>query len=409
MEIARAYLSELLAAKYDNAYNNYPHSNQMLEMVSSEEYENIFAELKKTSGDFKGYNGIEISRKGPYKIVAIGTLFETQNYNLNVVFDGAGFIAGLNFSLYTFGEEVLPEGTREIDVKFGLKEWELTGKISLPEADGLYPALVLVHGSGPNNMNETVGMNEPFKDIAYYLAQNGIAVLRYDKRTYTYGQEIADFRGLTVYEETIDDAAEAVEFLGNLDYIDKNKIFVLGHSLGGYLMPRISEMTPKAAGYIMASGIYTSLGEIIPYQRDYLNNLDGIVTEEEKKMSEETKALAYKTLNPDTIVEDEIVLGAYKAYWEDLAGYNSIEIAKKIEKPVFLFQGDRDYQVPVNQYNLIHEALSNKDNFKFKLYSGLNHLLIFGKEKSTPQEYYTKGTVHEPLLDDLIEFIEGGL
>jgi len=159
----------------------------------------------------------------------------------------------------------------------------------------------------------------------------------------------------------------------------------------------------------MASGIYTSLGEIIPYQIDYLNNLDGIVTEEEKKMSEETKALAYKTLNPDTIVEDEIVLGAYKAYWEDLAGYNSIEIAKKIEKPVFLFQGDRDYQVPVNQYNLIHEALSNKDNFKFKLYSGLNHLLIFGKEKSTPQEYYTKGTVHEPLLDDLIEFIEGGL
>jgi dipeptidyl aminopeptidase/acylaminoacyl peptidase len=131
-----------------------------------------------------------------------------------------------------------------------------------------------------------------------------------------------------------------------------------------------------------------------------------VVTEEEQKASDQTEEMAYKTLNPDTIGDYEIVLGAYKAYWEDLAGYNPIEIAKKIEKPVFVFQGDRDYQVPVGEYNLIYEALSNRDNFMFKLYPGLNHLLMYGEEKSTPQEYYTKSTVHEPLLDDVIEFIK---
>jgi hypothetical protein len=405
-EIARAYLDELFAGQYENAYKNYPHDTKMTEMVSPEEYESIFIELKKTSGDFMEFNGVEISRKGPYRIVAIGALFELQNYNMNVVFDGAGDIAGLNFTLYTFGEEVLPEGTREIDVEFGLKEWELTGKISLPEAEGVYPALVLVHGSGPNNMNETVGLNEPFKDIAYYLAQKGIAVLRYDKRTYTYGSEMTGIKGLTVYEETIDDAAEAVEFLGNLDYIDKDKIFVLGHSLGGYLMPRIAEKTPEAAGYIMASGIYTSLGEILPYQINYLNNLDEVITEDEQKLIDETEIMAEKILDPETIGDTEMVFGAYKAYWQDLAAYNSIEIARKIEKPVFVFQGDRDYQVPVGEYNLIYEALSNRENFMFKLYPGLNHLLMHGEEKSTPQEYYTKSTVYEPLLDDLIEFIK---
>jgi len=406
LETAKAYLGELIKEEYGNAYKNYPHNAQMMEMVNPEKYENIFKELKKTAGDFTGYNGIDISQKGTYRIIAIGTHFEKQNYNMNVTFEENGDIAGLTFSLYTFGEEVLPEGISETDVKFGLEDWVLTGKVSRPEADGIYPALILVHGSGPNNMNERVGLNEPFKDIAHYLAENGIAVLRYDKRTYTYGSEMSRNKELTVYDETIDDAAEAVKFLGRLDYIDKDNIYLLGHSLGGYLMPRIAEMTPKAAGYAMASGIYTSLGEIIPYQIDYLNNIDGIVSGEEEKTSQETKVMADKTLKPDTIDDDEMVLGAYKPYWEDLAEYNPIELARKIEKPVFVFQGDRDYQVPVDQYNLIHDALKQKENFTFKLYPGLNHLLMFGEEKSTPQEYYTKDTVYEPLLEDLIEFIK---
>ena len=405
-EIAKGYLRDLLEERYEDAYNNYDHNDQMTEMVNPDEYRNIFEELKKTAGQFIEFNGNDSSQKGIYSIVTMGVLFEKQNYNMNVSFDENRDIAGLNFSLYTFGEEVLPEGTREIDVEFGLQEWKLTGKITLPEADGVYPALVLVHGSGPNNMNETVGLNEPFKDIAYKLAQKGIAVLRYDKRTFTYGEKIAELKDFTVYDETIEDAAEAVEFLGTLDYIDNDSIYLLGHSLGAYLMPRIAEKTPKAAGYVMESGIYSSLGEIIPYQINYLNNLDGVITEEEKKMSEDTEAMAYKTFNPETIEENEIVLGAYKAYWEDLAGYNPLEKAAEIQKPVLVLQGDRDYQAPVEEYNSIKEALGYKSNFEFKLYPGLNHLLMFGEGKSAPQEYYTQNTVYEPLLNDLAEFVK---
>ncbi len=408
VETARAYLKDLVEEKYESAYNDYPHTAQMKGMVSPGEYESIFVELKKTAGGFIGFKGINVSEKDPYTIVSIGALFENQNYNMNVVFDLNGDIAGLNFSLYTFGEKVLPEGTREIDVEFGLQEWKLTGKITLPEADGVYPALVLVHGSGPNNMNETVGLNEPFKDIAHKLAQNGIAVLRYDKRTFTYGGKIAELKDFTVYDETIEDAAEAVKFVHGLDYVEKDRIFVLGHSLGAYLMPRIAEVTPEADGYMMASGIYSSLAEIVPYQIDYLNKLDGIVTDEEKKRLEDTEAVVDKMLNPDAINENEIVFGAYKAYWEDLSQYDPIELAGNIEKPAYVFQGDRDYQVPVKEYDAIFKALNDRKNFTFKLYPGLNHLLVYGEDKPTPQEYYTKGEVYEPLLEDLIEFMKGG-
>ena len=57
------------------------------------------------------------------------------------------------------------------------------GTLSMPAGDGPFPAVVLVHGSGPNDRDETIGPNKPFKDLAWGLASQGIAVLRYDKRT----------------------------------------------------------------------------------------------------------------------------------------------------------------------------------------------------------------------------------
>ncbi|SHI32843.1 hypothetical protein SAMN02745751_00029 [Dethiosulfatibacter aminovorans DSM 17477] len=405
VEMATAYLKDLLEGRYIDGYNKHPHSKQMEELLNPEEYEKMFAELKKTSGEFISFNGNEVTILGTYKSVAIGTLFEKQNYNMNVIFDSYGKIGGLNFTIYTFGEDEVPEGLREADVEFGLEDWKLTGKITLPKEEGVYPLLILVHGSGPNNMNETVGLNEPFKDIAYYLAEKGIAVLRYDKRTYTYQSSIVNLEEFTVYDETIDDAAEAVKFASSLDYIDSDNIFVLGHSLGAYLMPRIAEVTDDAGGYIMASGIYTSLADIVPYQYEYLVNLDGKVTEEEQKQLDEAIIQSHLMKNPDDIEEGEIIFGAYKAYWKDLAEYDPVALAEKIEKPVFVLQGDRDYQIPVSELELLQDTLSQKENFKFKVYEGLNHLLMFGTEKPTPQEYYVENTVYPPLLDDIIDFI----
>jgi hypothetical protein len=405
IEMATNYLNDLLSGNYINGYNKHPHDKKMKELLSPEEYENMFVELKKASGEFINFNGNEVKEQGLYKIVAIGTLFEKQNYNMNVVFDVYGNIAGLNFSLYTFSEEKLPEGLREVDIEFGLEKWKLPGKITLPEEEEVYPLIILVHGSGPNNMNETVGLNEPFKDIAYYLAKKGIAVLRYDKRTYAHMTTITNFEEFTVFEETIEDAKEAVKFASALDYIDGNRIFVLGHSLGAYLMPRIAEVTDEASGYIMAAGIYSSLADIIPYQIEYLNNLDGMLTEEEQMQIDETEIMAYKMKNPDIIKEGEIVFGAHKAYWADLASYDPVEMAGNIKKPVFVLQGDRDYQVPVSEFELLRGALVQRENFKFKLYEGLNHILMFGTQTPSPQDYYVKNTVYPPLLDDILDFI----
>ncbi len=401
-----AYLSDLFNKNYDDAYTKYPHDSAMLNAVNPAKYAAIFNDVNKTYGDFVNFSGSNISLRGDYTIFSIGVISKAGSLNANVVFDKKGNISGLNFSAYTFNEGILPNGITETDITFGSVDWPLTGKLTKLEADGKYPLLILVHGSGPNDMNEIVGMNQPFKDIAYSLAQKGVAVLRYDKRTFTYMKKLTDLTNFTVYDETIDDAVEAVNYVKGLEFIDNTKIYIFGHSLGGYLIPRIAELTPDAAGYIIASGIFTSLGDIIPYQIEYLSNLDGVITEEEKKQIEEYKTSAAKSLNPDSIGDNEIVMGAYKSYWEDLYNYKPIEIAKEIKKPVFVLQGDRDYQVPVAQYDLIYEAFKNNNSFKFKLYPGLNHLLIFGTEKSTPQEYSIKGNVSEVLIEDIANFVK---
>src|SRR5579875_3559777 len=101
----------------------------------------------------------------------------------------------------------------------------LNGMLSIPvEANGLFPAVVLVHGSGPSDMDEKVGNNYPFRDLAEGLSEKGIAVLRYDKRTFVYGKQMKNDIGISVKEETIEDAILAAEFLRNDSRIDPNAV-----------------------------------------------------------------------------------------------------------------------------------------------------------------------------------------
>ena len=89
----------------------------------------------------------------------------------------------------------------------------LPGTLSMPAGDGPFPGVVLVHGSGPQDRDETIGGFRPFQDLAQGLASRGIAVLRYDKRTKVYQKELAGTRDLTIRQEVIDDALAAVKLL----------------------------------------------------------------------------------------------------------------------------------------------------------------------------------------------------
>src|SRR5262249_29401225 len=158
-----------------------------------------------------------------------------------------GRIAGLRFrppaapaAPYSPPAYVTPASYTETEFTVGSGDWPLPGTLEMPVGAGPFPALVLVQGSGPNDRDETLFGNKPFKDLALGLASRGVAVLRYDKRTKVYQAKLAGVPGLTVTEEVVEDALAAVKTLRAQPRIDPARVFVLGHSLGGMLIPRIA-------------------------------------------------------------------------------------------------------------------------------------------------------------------------
>lgn len=178
--------------------------------------------------------------------------FENGKVSLMTVFDSDGKIAGLQIAP-PLPEPAPDEEFSDIhELAEGWEEKELavhTGKFKLPamltvprqKAPDSIPVLILVHGSGPNDMDETLGPNKLFKEIAAAMSHRGIAVLRYDKRTYVYGEKaFANPEEPTIEEECTDDALSAASLADSLGF---ERIFIIGHSLGAGMAPYIAAST----------------------------------------------------------------------------------------------------------------------------------------------------------------------
>ena len=147
----------------------------------------------------------------------------------------------------------------------------LPGTFAAPKNLKEYPAVVFVHGSGSSDRNETAGQIKPFQDLAWGLAERGIAYYRYDKISYVYGKELAEDKEFTVYDETVNDAAAAVKMLREQEGV--SKVYVVGHSQGALMMGEIAR-EGQPDGCIMMAGPATGFADTIQRQYEFLQSLD---------------------------------------------------------------------------------------------------------------------------------------
>lgn len=272
----------------------------------------------------------------------------------------------------------------EIDMTVGADSLLLPARLTMPtKRHGRIPAVVLVHGSGPCDMNESLGLNFPFLDLARGLSERGIAVLRYDKRTLTFPSKWAKGRVANYDAETVDDAISAVHVLSRLPEIDSTRIFVIGHSLGAALAPRIASRLPLVAGIVLMAPPARKLPELLSYQLNYI-------------LADSAKAATQF---------NDILRGLPQSYIQFDSNYSPILTASTLNIPILLLQGGRDYQVTNDDYRLWLAGMNGHKNFIHRLYPSLNHLFLSGKGKSTPQEYNRAGYVDKRVISDISSWI----
>ncbi len=286
----------------------------------------------------------------------------------------------------------------------------LPGTLTRPAGNGPFPGIILVHGSGAGDRDETLGPNKTFRDLAWGLASRGVVVLRYDKRAKVQPLWYAT-HSFTVFEEVTEDALSALTLLRNQPEVDARRTVVIGHSLGGMLAPRIAKADGKVAGVvIMAGATEMPLIEQMDRQYAYLESIAGGDTAPIKALRVQFAPLLarVRSLRPADTADAKPIpgLGGTGArYWLDLGAYDPAATMKSLPIPALVLNGARDYQIPAAQVDDWVKAVGPRNDITVKIYPALNHLFIAGSGTPRPAEYAQPGRVDERVIDDIAAWV----
>ena len=290
--------------------------------------------------------------------------------------------------------------------------YPLDGLLTLPDGSaGPFPAVVMVHGSGPSSKDEKVLKLTPFKDLAEGLAKRGIASLRYDKRTFVYGRKMAKQKDITVREETIDDAAAALDLLRSDRRIDPERIYILGHSMGAMLAPRIDAEWGGAKGLIMMAGTPYRLEDIVLrqlQQAKYGGSLLGKISGTQYKKYEKLFDGLYQ-LSDEEAKTKKFAGSMSLYYFKEMGRKTASDYLLENEKPALILQGGKDFQV-IEETDLkaFREQLAGRPNTEFKVYPTLNHCFVEsrgGDITKARQEYGFEQHIGDEVFDDIAAFL----
>ena len=390
--------------------------------LSQESFAAMWGQLTALGGTFEGFDGdTESATVSGYLVLTQRLDMSGMDLLCTMSLDASGQVAGLQFTpAPAKAEETAPSpGVVEEEILVGEAPWELPGLLTLPEnAEYPLPAVVLVQGSGPSDRNESVGAVKPFYDLAQALAAQGIAVIRYDKRTYVYGEEIASspaYASFTVEEETIQDAIAAGKLLAADPRIDAGRIYLLGHSLGAMLAPRIVQESGELfAGMILACGSNASLLDIMIRQnQDVINALEEGETRQAAQAQLDAECAKAQGLTDMTPEEAQaITLFGQPAYyfWEMAQHPTPAELLQELEKPVLLINGERDFQVTIQEGREGWEkALDLSAPWISHMWADVNHLLMrpdaAQEVAGTSAEYMIPCAVDTEITDAMGAFI----
>ena len=300
-----------------------------------------------------------------------------------------------------------PSRFTEHDITVGTGRLAVPGTVSVPNDRAAVPGVVLLSGGGPFDRDETSGANKPLKDLAWGLAARGIAVLRFDKATFRHS-EMATTPDLTMTREYVPYALDAVARLARHPVVDPESVFVLGHSMGGKVAPRIAAEEPAIAGLVILAGdtqpmhhaavrVVSHLASTIP---------DQVPASVVDTFIEQAALVDSEQLTPATPAED-LPFGLPASYWLELRDFDPVSIAANLDTPMLVLQGGRDYQVTVaDDLARWRSGLAGRSEVDIRVYDADDHLFFPGEGPSTPAGYEPPQHVDPAVVTDIADWIQ---
>jgi len=313
----------------------------------------------------------------------------------------------------------------------------LAGTLTLPNKDGVFPVVILISGSGPQNRDEELLGHKPFLVLSDYLTKNGIAVLRYDDRGTALSK--GDFKTATSADFATD-VESAITYLKTRKEINKKKIGLIGHSEGGLIAPMVASKSKDVAFIVLLAGTGIQGDRILLLQQKLIGKASGVSDEDLQKSELENrkvfdivnKSTNLEKLNidltdfikqtlkdnpntekPEGMNDDDFVKLQVKQiatpWMQYFIKYNPAPALEKVKCPVLAINGEKDLQVPPKEnLEAIKKALTKGGNKKvtIKEFPNLNHLFQECKTGS-PDEYATIEQTFSPTsLTEILKWLQ---
>lgn len=325
------------------------------------------------------------------------------------------------------------------DITFRNKKANITlaGTLTLPKKNGIFPAVILISGSGAQNRDEELLGHKPFLIISDYLTRKGIAVLRFDDRGTAKSE--GNFKTATS-KDFATDAEAAFNYLLSRTEIDNKNIGLIGHSEGGLIAPMLAAENKNIAFIVLLAGPGLTGEKILLMQSQLIGKANGATDKELKisnklnkkiytlqKNEKDTSLLKQKITSllsdefkkqeaTSKLSEEQIkalinrqIKILTSPWFNYFLSYNPVPTLEKVNCPVLALFGSKDLQVPPEaDKKVIEKALKKGGNTDFKtlIIPDLNHLFQECKTGS-PSEYAKIDQTFSPIaLKEISDWIK---
>lgn len=360
----------------------------------------------KVTENFGSYQTMEVDvhRLADRDLGYVYLTFKNGVVKLSLGFDQEMKIKSMNLNYPSkIIEAVNTDEYTEQNILVGVDEM-INGILTLPVGVDNPPVAILVQGSGSSNLNEEAYAMKPFEDIAHGLAKEGIATIRYDKRYYSY-PEWDGIREISLNWEYYYDFASVIHQLEDMP-VNHNQIYVIGHSQGGMLAPRLAYDHPEVKGIVSLAGTPRGLEEVMKDQQYNAivaqganeQMVQGVVDLADKVIAE------VQSLTKETAT-DKVVSNFPLSYWYELNQSRPHIFMNELKCDVLILQGESDFQVFYDSdYQEWLKLTSGMDNVQTKSYPGLSHFFTPAINNTT-EDYKTPANVDEQVIQDMANWI----